>query len=61
MTNKQIQYLELAAKRDRYRTNNIFHFIMSIITLGLWVPIWALVALSNGIERMKCERKINKL
>ena len=42
-------------------TSHILHLILSIITVGMWIPIWLLCGLSNGIENAKLDRKINKL
>lgn len=35
-------------------TSHVFHLLMSIITVGFWVVIWVLVALSNGSQK-QCE------
>lgn len=29
-------------------TNHVFHLIMSIITFGLWIPVWIIVAIANS-------------
>ena len=34
-------------KHTQPNTSHILHLILSIITAGLWVPAWILVALSN--------------
>ena len=31
----------------RRGTNHIFHLLMSLVTLGLWLPVWLIVAISN--------------
>ncbi len=28
-------------------TNHILHLLLSIVTAGIWVPIWILIVLSN--------------
>lgn len=30
------------------QTSHILHLILSIVTVGLWIPVWLLVALSRG-------------
>jgi hypothetical protein len=30
-----------------HRTNHVLHFILTVITAGLWLPVWIIVALSN--------------
>ena len=48
-TNKQILKEIQAAK---YKTDHILHFIISLITGGLWIPIWFLVAQRNAMKRV---------
>lgn len=43
------------------RTSHILHLILSIITVGIWIPIWVLITLNNGLERIRCERRIDKI
>jgi hypothetical protein len=31
-----------------YKTSHGFHLIMSIITLGLWIPVWIVVGIMNA-------------
>ena len=45
----------------KHKTSHILHLILSILTAGLWVFVWILCALSNGIENAKLDRQINKL
>ena len=30
-----------------HRTNNILHLILTIVTLGLWLIVWVIVAITN--------------
>lgn len=55
----QIKANQLLARRKN--TSHFLHLILSLITIGGWVPIWILVAVSNGIENWKIDRKIDKL
>ena len=58
-----MSYAKLIAARDRLErkhTSNIFHLIMSIITVGLWIPIWIIVATNNAMERKKLIKVIEK-
>ena len=43
------------------KTNHILHLLLSVVSVGWWIPIWILVSISNAIERGKTERRINKL
>lgn len=35
-------------QRKNYKTSHAFHLVMSIITLGVWVPVWIIVGLYNA-------------
>lgn len=35
-------------QRKNYKTSHAFHLVMSIITLGLWLPVWLIVGLYNA-------------
>lgn len=32
----------------QYKTSHGFHLIMSIITVGLWLPVWLIVGIMNA-------------
>ena len=42
------------------KTNHILHLLLSIITAGIWIIIWILVAISNSSENAKIDRQIRK-
>lgn len=37
--------------RPLYKTSHGFHLVMSIITLGLWLPVWLLVGIYNSSKQ----------
>ena len=45
---------------ERLRTGHVLHLLLSIITFGVWTPIWIIIALNNAIERGRIERRISK-
>lgn len=51
----------LIARRQDYQPSHVLHLLLSVITVGLWIPVWLLVALSHGIERAKIDRKLEKM
>lgn len=55
----QIKALQLLSKKKR--TSHVLHLILSIVTAGLWIPVWVIVALSNSIENARIDRKVGKL
>ena len=42
------------------KTSHIVHLILSILTAGLWILIWILVAVSNSSENSRIDRQIKK-
>lgn len=51
----------LIAKRADHKTAHVLHLILSVLTAGLWIPVWILVALSHGIERRKIDRRLAQM
>lgn len=37
-------------QRKMYKTSHGFHLVMSLITLGLWLPVWLIVGLYNAAK-----------
>lgn len=37
-------------KHLRPSTSHVLHLILSLISFGLWIPIWVLVAISNSTQ-----------
>ena len=40
------------------KTNHILHLILSIITVGFWIPIWIIVTLNNSSKKTIIENDI---
>ena len=53
--------MSLVSRRDDYKTSHVLHLLLSVFTLGIWVPVWITVALSNAIERGKIDRELGKV
>ena len=51
---------QLLARRADHKTSHVLHLLLCIPTIGLWIPIWFLVALSHRIERGKIDRRLAK-
>lgn len=56
-----IQFEMTRLLHDKKRTMHILHFLISLVTAGLWVFVWIIVALSNHLENKKTDRKIDEL
>lgn len=31
-----------------YKTSHGFHLVMSLVTLGLWLPVWGIMSIANS-------------
>lgn len=40
------------------KTSHILHLLLSIVTAGLWVIVWVIVAISNSMENSNIDTKI---
>ena len=40
------------------KTNHVLHLLLSIITVGIWIIIWILVAASNGSVNAGIDKEI---
>lgn len=45
----------------RHKTNHVLHGGLTVITFGLWLPVWTIVTLNNAIIRRRLEVKIATL
>jgi hypothetical protein len=51
MQTNQTNLSEQFMVQQMTRTNHILHLILSLITFGLWVPVWILAAMNNAGKR----------
>lgn len=42
------QHQVVVAPQKIYKTSHAFHLVMSILTLGLWLPVWLIVGVYNA-------------
>lgn len=42
------QQTVVVQRQKMYKTSHGFHLVMSLITLGLWLPVWLIVGLYNA-------------
>ena len=38
---------ELVKQGNRKKTNHVLHLLLSLVTVGFWIPVWILVAINN--------------
>ena len=55
----QIKAMQLLSKKKS--TSHVLHLILSLITVGFWIPVWIIVTLSNSIENRRIDREVGKL
>lgn len=41
-------------------TSHLLHLVLTIITAGVWVIVWILVAASNGSENARIDKEIQR-
>lgn len=41
------------------KTSHLLHLFLSVITFGLWIVVWIIVALSNNLENTRIDRTIS--
>ena len=51
MIMKKCKYCNKTTAHVAQSTSNILHLILSVITVGIWVPIWILVAMSHSASK----------
>jgi len=48
----------LLSKIQEAKTNHLLHLILSILSVGIWTPVWILVTVSNNLERRRLGRML---
>ena len=43
----------MVAVKDPLETNHILHLLLSLVTCGLWLPVWFVIAWRNGEARTR--------
>ena len=58
----------LIDRRGEYKTSHILHLLLLVVCLIvfggfgiMWIGVWMLCALSNGIERHRIDRQLNRM
>ena len=47
----QLNLSEQFMVQQMTKTNHILHLVLAVITCGVWVPIWILIAMNNASKR----------
>jgi cytochrome c biogenesis protein CcdA len=51
---------ELIIRIRQHETSHVVHLLLSLISAGLWIPVWILITLSNSLERGRLMRQLRK-
>lgn len=51
---------ELEQKLSKAGTNHILHLILSLLTVGLWVPVWILIAINSTTSIRHLNNQLDK-
>lgn len=49
LNNEDIQRQVLLQQLGK-KTNHILHLLLSVCTLGFWIPVWIIVSINNNLE-----------
>jgi len=56
------KYAALLRKREKYeKTSHILHLLLTLLTGGLWVIMWAMVAASNASQVRAIDKQLEEL
>lgn len=39
---------------QKQKINHVLHFVISLFTFGLWIPVWITLAIINGAKSNRC-------
>ena len=55
------KFMMQMAKVEKLRTPVVPHLLMSIITCGIWLPIWMILAMITAGQRKVAEKELEKM
>ena len=61
VNDKHAALIVLMAKRTDYQPQHVLHLLLSVVTFGLWLPVWALVGISHRNERRKIDLEMVRI
>lgn len=38
---------------SKKKTNHVLHLLLSIVTVGVWIPVWIVIAVVNSMRKEK--------
>lgn len=58
MTKNEINILLAQSEMQEHKTSHVLHFLLSIITAGIWIIPWIMIASNNSFKRNDALRTI---
>jgi len=58
--NIEYEIADIERKIKGQKVNHILHFLLSIVTAGIWIIVWILITISASIERSRLEGLLKK-
>jgi hypothetical protein len=44
------------SKAEKEKANSIFHFIMTVLTMGMWSIIWGISCIDKSLKGFRCSK-----
>lgn len=63
MSEMDMRYCESCKRKTLHvglSTSHVLHFLISIVTMGMWIPMWLIIAIRNefSYECTECKEEI---
>ena len=54
-------FMILQLQQRKKKTSHVLHLLLSVITGGLWLVIWALCSIANASQNSKIDKEIEQV
>ena len=51
---------QLLARRADHDTSHLLHLVLSIITAGIWIPVWILITVRHSVARWIIDLRLGR-
>ncbi len=58
MSATEVRYVVVEQKA---KTNHILHLLLSLVTMGLWLPVWFLVSMKTNLSNVRHDTRGQRL
>jgi hypothetical protein len=56
----RLEVLEAERLLDEAKTNHVLHLLLSILTFGIWIIVWIVLAYLNSVKRSRLKTLISQ-